>query len=233
MTNSTGLAHVALPKALTLDRFFEGVPSEVRSAVMESAQSIKLGERESLFEQGDRGDSMFFVQHGRIEISIVSEQGRKVVLNQISSGLCFGEISMVDGQQRTAAAVAIEPSVVLPITRAAFLKAVNNCPQLAVNISVILCERLRWVSTAVEEYALLAIDVRLARRLISLAASFGDGKGSVTITQNDLADFIGATRESTNKVLMHWKSQGIVDLKRGKIQILQASALEHVANGAF
>jgi CRP/FNR family transcriptional regulator, cyclic AMP receptor protein len=173
---------------------------------------------------------MYVVQKGRVEISIITELGRKIVLNQIPPGHCFGEIGMVDTLDRTASAVALEDSVLLPVARATFMEAVRKSPQLAINMMDILCERLRWVSDSVEEYALHALDLRLARRLLVLHKNFGDNENGVRITQNELADFAGATRESTNKI-MHWKTDGLVDVMRGKILLVDLKKLDHIANG--
>jgi CRP/FNR family transcriptional regulator, cyclic AMP receptor protein len=224
-------AHLPISKsqALSISRLLNEVPENVRAAFIASAQPLAIARHASLFEHGDAGDTMYVVQQGRIEISILSKSGRKIILNQIPEGHCFGEISMVDKQHRTASAIAVEPSVVLPVTRNTFLKASLACPQLAVNLAEILCERLRWVSASVEEYALFAIDLRLARRLLSMHTNFADEHGHVAATQSDLAEYIGATRESTNKILMQWKSDGLVGLKRGSVQILNPERLRSIA----
>lgn len=224
-------AHLPISKsqALSISRLLNQVPDDVQATFISSAKPVSIARHASLFEHGDAGDTMYVVQQGRIEISILSKSGRKIILNQIPAGHCFGEISMVDKQNRTASAIAVEPSVVLPVTRSTFLKASLACPQLAINLAEILCERLRWVSASVEEYALFAIDLRLARRLLSMHTNFADEHGHVAATQSDLAEYIGATRESTNKILMQWKSDGLVNLKRGSVQILNPAQLKRIA----
>lgn len=218
-------------KALAVSRLFLQIPDTVKAMITTAAQSVPVAKHAALFEYGDEGDTMYIVQQGRIEISILSTAGRKITLNQIPEGHCFGEISMVDRLKRTASAIAIEPSVVLPVSRSTFLKATQTCPQLAINLAEILCERLRWVSASVEEYALFAIDLRLARRMLSMQASFAGANGDVKATQNDLAEYIGATRESTNKILMRWKLDGVISLKRGSFQILDKARMERLATG--
>jgi CRP/FNR family transcriptional regulator, cyclic AMP receptor protein len=217
--------------ALAISRLFHGVSSEVRDFVLRSAPAAHVRKNQTLFERGDKGGTMYVVQSGRIEISFITELGRKIVLNQIPLGHCFGEIGMVDTRERTASAVALEDSVLLPVSRAVFMEAVQKNPQLSINLMDILCERLRWVSDSVEEYALHALDLRLARRLLVLHKNFGDADNGVKITQNELADFAGATRESTNKILMQWKADGLVDVRRGNIVLVQLKKLDHVAHG--
>lgn len=220
-----------LVKFVTLDRLFTGVADGARDFVLASSQPVTIKKNASVFEKGDDSAAMYILQTGRVEISIVSQLGRKIVLNQIAPGQCFGEIGMLDTQPRTASAVAMENSVLLSVSRKVFMDAVQRSPQMAVNLMEVLCERLRWVSDSVEEYALHSLDVRLARRLLVIQTKFSDGQGYVNITQTDLADFAGATRESVNKLLMQWKSEGLIEVSRGKILVLERDKLSLIAHG--
>lgn len=223
---STGKRKVT---SVTLSRLFEGIPEDVRQFVLGNSQAVHLRKGQALFDRGDEGGTLYVVQTGRIEISLFTEVGRKMVFNQIGPGQCIGEIGMVDGFHRTASAIAIEDSSLLPVSRGTFLQAARQCPQLAINMMEILCERLRWVSDSVEEYALHSLQLRLARRLLVLYRNFGEADGAVKITQNDLADFAGATRESTNKILMQWKIDKLITLGRSKINVIDLAKLERVA----
>jgi CRP/FNR family transcriptional regulator, cyclic AMP receptor protein len=151
-------------------------------------------------------------------------------LNLIGAGNCFGEVSMIDNEVRTASAVALEPTSLQPIGRSTFFAAARLCPELAITIAVILCERVRWMSDSVEDYALLPLDRRLARRLLLLHDQFSSPDGTIEIAQSDLADFAGATRESTNKILMQWKSLGLISLKRRAIQLMDRARLDRIAH---
>jgi CRP/FNR family transcriptional regulator, cyclic AMP receptor protein len=218
-------------KAVTFDRLFTGVDALARDFVLASALAVIVKKHASVFEKGDRSSAMYIVQTGRLEISMVSQMGRKIVLNQIASGQCIGEIGMLDTLPRTASAIAVENSKLLSVSRKVFLEAVQKSPQLAVNLMEVLCERLRWVSDSVEEYALHSLELRLARRLLVMEMNFSDAQGYVNITQTDLADFAGATRESVNKLLMQWKSEGLIEVSRGKILILDRDKLALFAHG--
>jgi CRP/FNR family cyclic AMP-dependent transcriptional regulator len=217
-------------RAVPMSRLFRGVTDEVRQFILTSALPLNLKKGQRLFERGDPGGTMYVVLHGRIEISVVSAAGRKISLNLISGGNCFGEVSMIDNQIRTASAVALEPSSLQPIGRGTFFAAARLCPELAITIAEILSERVRWVSDTVEDYALLQLDRRLARRLLLLHDQFSSPDGTIEIAQSDLADFAGATRESTNKILMQWKSQGLIALKRRTIQLTDRARLDRIAH---
>jgi CRP/FNR family transcriptional regulator, cyclic AMP receptor protein len=221
----------SLVKFVTLDRLFNGVEEKARDFILASSQPVSVKKNASVFEKGDTSSAMYIIQTGRVEISLISQLGRKIVLNQIASGQCFGEIGMLDTLPRTASAVAMENSVLLSVSRKVFMEAVQKSPQLAVNLMEVLCERLRWVSDSVEEYALHSLDVRLARRLLVIQTKFSDGEGYVNITQNDLADFAGATRESVNKLLMQWKTETLIEVSRGKILVVDREKLSLIAHG--
>jgi CRP-like cAMP-binding protein len=215
--------------ALPVSRLFDKVPDDITQQVLGSGQALSLKAGHHLFDRGDASGTMYVVKSGRIEISLVTEAGRKMVFNQIGPGHCIGEIGMIDEQLRTASAIALEPSSVIPIARATFFTTVQRCPQLAINLMEILCERMRWVNDSVEEYALHSLHLRLARRLLVLHNNFKGTDGAITIAQSDLADFAGATRESINKILIQWKSEGLIDLGRRKIKVLSVPKLEQIA----
>jgi CRP/FNR family cyclic AMP-dependent transcriptional regulator len=217
-------------RALPMSRLFRGITDEARQLILTSALPLNLKKGQRLFERGDPGGTMYVVVQGRIEISVVSAGGRKISLNLISAGNCFGEVSMIDSEVRTASAVALESTSLQPIGRSTFFAAARLCPELAITIAEILSERVRWVSDSVEDYALLPLDRRLARRLLLLHDQFSSPDGTIEIAQSDLADFAGATRESTNKILMQWRSLGLIALKRRTIQLTDRARLDRIAH---
>jgi CRP-like cAMP-binding protein len=95
-----------------------------------------------------------------------------------------------------------------------------------------LCERLRWMADSVEDYALLSLERRLARRLLLLARNFATADGGIAISQRDLADFAGATREAVNKILIGWQEAGFIALKRKLIYLARPAALDRLAHEA-
>lgn len=217
-------------RVTSMARLFQGLSDEARKLILDAALPLTLKKGQRLFERGDPGGTMYVVTLGLIEISIVSPNGRKVSLNLISAGNCFGEVNMIDNRSRTASAVALEPSSLQPLGRSTFFAAARLSPELAITIAEILCERVRWVSDAVEDYALLSLDRRLARRLLVLHDQFSRSDGAIEIAQSDLADFAGATRELTNKILMNWKSLGLISLGRRSIRLEDRERLEQIAH---
>jgi CRP/FNR family transcriptional regulator, cyclic AMP receptor protein len=187
-------------------------------------------ERDSvIFSQSDPGDSLFGVVTGRVRISTSSAGGREVFLNIMEPGDTFGEIALLDGRPRTATASAMATSDLLIITREQFLGLLAREPMLTEHLLRLLCTRLRWVSGFAEESALLPVPARLARRLLSLAKLHGHETKvgiELNVSQDEMARFLGLSRQIVNQYLQAWKAQHWVDLGRGRIKILNGPALE-------
>jgi CRP/FNR family transcriptional regulator, cyclic AMP receptor protein len=152
-------------------------------------------------------------------------------LNIMEPGDTFGEIALLDGRHRTATASATVPSELIIITRDHFLELLRHEPELVSHVVRLLCERIRWTSGLAEESALLGVPERLARRLLSLGKLHGHEtpKGvELSISQEEVARFLGLSRQVVNQYLQNWKVQGWVTLSRGKIVIVDAHALQDV-----
>lgn len=211
-------------------RLFKGVETVAFDLIKRAASPFKLPAGQQLFERGDNGFLMYAVLFGRLEIYTLSETGRKVSLNLVSAGDCIGEISMFDGIARSASIAAQEDTLLQPISKSTFVSASALSPILALNMIDILCERFRWASSSVEDFAMLSLERRLARRLLLLQDRFSKPDGEIAMTQHDLADFAGASREATNKVLMQWKTSGVIDIRRGSVKLLLLNKLNQLAS---
>jgi CRP/FNR family transcriptional regulator, cyclic AMP receptor protein len=197
---------------------------ELRRAIEAVALRRTLHDGEILFNQDEPGDTCYLILQGEIEISVQAADGRKLALDVLRGGEIFGEIALFGGD-RTASAKALGDCVLLAIRRADVLATLRRRPELAFDFIELLCARLRDLSGKLEERAFLPLPARLANRLLHLDAKLG-GKGRVAVSQADLADFVGATREGVAKTLAVWRSRGWVTLSRGSVRILDRVALE-------
>lgn len=193
------------------------------------AQRVELDAGEILFLQDDEGSDLYVIESGSIEISILSESGKKLSLNIMGAQDVLGEIAALDGGTRTATASALEPSVLFRINLSDVHEAIYQNPQIAIDLISVLCRRLRWVSQQVEDMALLDIERRLARRLLILHRKFSDDDGLLHLSQSELADFLASTRESINKVLQAWRAEGLIELSRGAVRVRDQKGLAEVA----
>jgi CRP/FNR family transcriptional regulator, cyclic AMP receptor protein len=200
---------------------------ELRRVIEAVAVRTTLRDGEVLFSQGEAGDAFYIIQRGEIEISVPSLDGRKLALDILREGEVFGEIALFGGD-RTATATALGDCELRRIPRAEVMVALRRQPELALDFIDVLCERFRALMGTLEERTFLPVPVRLANRLLYLDSKLSDARGSVPVSQADLADFVGATREAVAKTLAVWRSRNWVAVSRGSIRILERAALESI-----
>jgi CRP/FNR family cyclic AMP-dependent transcriptional regulator len=217
---------MAEPRNLALllgaNPFFAGLGQEAIEAIALLCVTRRLEREESLFHKGDPGDALYAVRRGQVRIATGSTSGRRLTLNLLGSGDVFGEVALLDGRPRTADAVAVEPTELYMVYRRDFLDLLVKRPTVAIRIIELLCERIRWMSAQMEERALLPLETRLAHRLVALSEDFGS---ELHVSQEELAIFVGATRESVNRQLQSWRRQGWIELSRNRVRVLQPSRL--------
>ena len=190
---------------------------------------VRLAKGETLFEQGDFDDRLYVLDNGLLEVSVYSLSGRKLSLNQMGPQSIFGEIAIFDPGPRTARIEALEPCTLRAIGQKVLLQQMKKEPDLAALFLRLAGKRMRWMSKQVEEQVFLPPAARLASKLVHL---LGD-ESEIGISQADLADFVGVTREVVSKTLAGWRREGIVEISRGRIAVLDKDALMDLRNSDF
>jgi CRP/FNR family transcriptional regulator, cyclic AMP receptor protein len=185
----------------------------------------------TIFSRGDPGNSLFAVISGTVKMSISSADGRSAIFNLIGAGEIFGEIALLDGLPRTADATANTNCEILVIDRREFLPFVRSQPALAMKFIELLCARLRWTSDQVEQIILQNLPGRLASALLRLTEKHAltPGGRTIAVTQQEISEMVGMTRESINKQLRAWAARDWVRLEHGAIVVLNAEPLQAFA----
>ena len=168
---------------------------------------------------------------GTVKISISSPDGRNAILNLIGAGEIFGEIALLDGSARSADAIANTTCELFTIDRREFIPFVRSQPALAMKFIELLCARLRWTSDQVEQIILQNLPGRLASALLRLTEKhkLGPQGRTIAITQQEISEMVGMTRESINKQLRAWAARDWVRLEHGAIVVLKAEPLQTLA----
>lgn len=188
-----------------------------------------------IFHKGDPGDVMFSILSGQVAIHTASATGKMMILNILDAGDVMGEIALIDGKPRTAAASTLRPAELFRIDRAAFIPFLERHPRLCIRMMSVLCERLRWVSETVEDAVFHDVPRRLARRLLLLADTYGQETrtGGVRIlqplSQEVLAAMLGVSREMVNKCLKVLKTAGTITYAKGFIIVTDSIRLNEMA----
>lgn len=226
---------LAIQTILERSRLFRSLPAPALQQITALAIRRSYRNGASVFSQGDPGDALYGVASGRIRISASGPDGREIFLNIMEPGDSFGEIALLDGAPRTASATASVPSELFIIKREPFLLLLQRDANVTYQLLQLLCQRIRWTSGLAEDSALLSTPARLARRLLSLARVPGQSMAPgarLVMSQEEIARFLGLSRQMVNQYLQQWKSAGWVELGRGQITLLQVDALERVAAGS-
>lgn len=215
-----------LVAALSTNDVFGGLGADIIQRIADLCVTHTLSDGETLFLKGDPGDALFCVRRGRILIVASTATGKQLTLNVLGSGDVFGEIALLDGQARTADAVASGATELLMIRRADFMELLRRNPEIALRLIELLCGRLRWATSRMEEASLFGLPSRLARRVLKLADDFGD---EIEISQEELSNIVGSTRETVNRQLQVWRKSGAVELGRSRIRVKDRRQLERAA----
>ncbi|MGB9647493.1 MAG: Crp/Fnr family transcriptional regulator [Stellaceae bacterium] len=186
-----------------------------------------------IFAKGSSGQSLVAVLRGSIRISSLSNEGKEIVFNIINAGEIFGEIAVLDGEERSADATAMTDCELLVLNRRDFLRLLENRADLCMILLRILCQRLRQTSEQVEDVMFRHLESRLAKALLRRAESVGlHGPQSTSVelhlSQRELGNMAGGSRESVNKILQNWHRQGLIDLGKSSVLIRDIEALRRL-----
>jgi CRP-like cAMP-binding protein len=174
---------------------------------------------EMIFRQGDPGAHLYLVESGRIKITTLAVDGREAFVAIIGPGQVFGELSLFERQERTADARSMEPTILHALAHDDFRPYVAAHPEVAWELLKVLVGMVRRQDQAIQDMVFLDVGGRVARRLLDLAEQHGEDSGNgairidVPITQEELAQMVGASRESVNKALGSFMDRGWVALE--------------------
>ena len=209
-------------------------PEEL-SQLAATAVSVRHRSGNTIFQKGDPGVSMMAVVRGRVKVCTYSADGKELVLNIIDRGSLLGEIAVLDGRPRSADAVAIGETELLVLERARMLPLLTANPAIATRLIEVLCQRLRWTSEALEDAVLRDAPARVARGLLRLASTFGRKEANglrldIKLSQQQIGNLIGVSRESTNKYIVEWTRSGYLAVENGYITIMDPPTLKEMAD---
>ncbi|HEX8552218.1 MAG TPA: Crp/Fnr family transcriptional regulator [Abditibacteriaceae bacterium] len=210
---------------------FQGLQAEELAALAPLWHPRICPRRTALMTANDEGDLIYLLVSGSVKIFLERPDG-DVVLGLRGAGELLGEISLVDAGARSATVETMEKSAVLWASRHEMMRAIDRTPRIMHNLARILSSRLRLATAQIQALSRLDVRARLARQLLALADDCGQKKPTGTliplrVTQNILAEMVGASRVSVNLTFLDWREKGIlVDLPNHRIMICNRGALE-------
>jgi CRP/FNR family transcriptional regulator, cyclic AMP receptor protein len=200
----------------------QDIPEEDARRVLSIARRRTFARREVVFHRGDPADTLHLVHTGRFAVRIQTALGDTVMLSMIGPGETFGEIALLDGVgPRSATVVALEKAETRAIHKVDFDALRERHPAIADILARALALRVRRLSELLLEAHYEPADRRVLRRI----AEFGADGGTIPLTQEELSNLAGTSRATVNRVVNEAQARGELEVRRGRIEVLDAAAL--------
>ena len=216
---------------------FAGLSGADMEAIGHATTMTRCTRGQQVLAPDDPPDRIHIVKAGRMRLYRLSPDGRQLTLDIVEPGTILGDMAML-GQERVpeAYAEAIEDGVICTLTPDELRRLIERYPLIGVNVIGYLSRRLAAAEAEVESMAYRRVDERLARRLLDLARRFGVRSGSGTridarLTQQELAELVGTTRETLAHTLSDFRRRGLLDTERHMVVIRDAERLAQIADG--
>jgi len=181
-----------------------------------------------LYMPEDTSEVLFLLKQGRVQLYRISPDGKKLVIATIGPGTVFGEMALIGQGMHNTFAEAIENCVLCVMSREDVERLLITKPKVALRIFEVLGRRLKEAEARLEEIAFKGIPARLASLLLALSAE--QGSDTITgLTHQDLAEQVGTYRETTTQTLNHFKAEGLIEIGRKRITIVDRAGLERIS----
>lgn len=210
------------------------LPPDARDAVVSAARRRTFRKGEVVFHEGDPADALHLVTSGHLAVQVATPDGERATLNVLAAGAHVGELALMPNDvphQRSATVIALDPAETRVLSAAAFHSVRDRFPAVNQILVHLLADRVRELSDRLLETMYVGLDRRVYRCLLRLGRVYADGPPPTLIpmTQDQLSDLVGGTRPSVNQVLQRLQDQRIIELGRGRVVLLDPSALRRKA----
>jgi len=209
---------------------FSALDDESAASLRASMTLVKVSKGNTLFKEGDAGDRLFVVVEGKLKLGTSSIDGRENLLSILGPGDMFGELSLFDPGPRTATAAAVTDARVLALAHDQVIGLVTQHPQVSLELLARLAQRLRRTNEVLGDLVFSDVPGRVAKALMDLGSRFGVQKDdglhvNHDLTQEELAQLVGASRETVNKALADFAARSWVRLEPRAVVVLDYERL--------
>ncbi|MDD9942762.1 MAG: Crp/Fnr family transcriptional regulator [Myxococcales bacterium] len=215
---------------------FQGLANDELASIAGLAYTRQFRPKQVVVRQSDAGGDMFIILEGHTKVVASDPEGKDTGLGIMGPEEVFGEVSLFDGAARSATIVAIDACQMLVIEQEPFRRFLEQHPRVAIRLLSVMARRLRQLTERSGDIAFRTVSARLAKAILQLADKYGRKEEDrvrvlFKLSQQDIGDLIGATRESANKHIRHWEQQGIMLQDSGHLVILDMERLREIAQG--
>jgi CRP/FNR family cyclic AMP-dependent transcriptional regulator len=209
---------------------FEGLDEENARGLRRQLTEVKLSRGEHLFQEGQDGDRLFVVLDGKMKLTRAAVDGRENLLGVLGPGEMFGELSLFDPRPRTSSASAVTDATLAALGHDALRRMLQDHPEVSLHMLQALARRLRRANDVVADLVFTDVPGRVAKNLLDLADRFGEQEKDGLhvhhdLTQEELAQLVGASRETVNKALADFAARGWLQISARSVLILDVERL--------
>jgi CRP/FNR family cyclic AMP-dependent transcriptional regulator len=213
---------------------FAALDEDAGAALRIAMRREQFARGDVIFDEGDQGDKLYAVIEGKVKLARAAPDGRENLQSVLGPGEMFGELSLFDPKPRTAGAVALTDSVVASLAHNELRPWITGRPDVAVQLLQALAQRLRRTNDVLADLVFSDVPSRVAKALLDLADRFGQPTAEGIhvghdLTQEELAQLVGASRETVNKALADFSARGWLRIESRAVVILDAEGLSRRA----
>ncbi len=222
------------PEVLMQAPLFQGLEGEAATALAKAMSTAILDKGAVLFHEGDTGDQLYVVVEGKVKLSRSGSAGRENLLAVLGPGQMFGELSVFDPGPRSSTATAVTRSEIRVLEHDELIRWLTGRPEVARGLLAQLAGRLRKTNDVVADLVFSDVPGRVAKALLDLASRFGETEDDGVhvhhdLTQEELAQLVGASRETVNKALADFASRGWIRLEPRSVTLIDVERVERRA----
>ncbi|HEX7036883.1 MAG TPA: Crp/Fnr family transcriptional regulator [Pseudomonadales bacterium] len=218
-----------LTAVLCRDEWFAALTPALQDAILQHGRVRRYRDR-PIYLAGDPPNDLFALIWGQIHVTRISAAGRAALLMVANPGTWFGESSMIDGMRRFSTARAVGEAAVLQITPSTFRTIVQNDPSRFASFAQIVFRRYRRAIEHIVDFSSLPLPVRLAQRLLEVGTGGNGGRRVVKLSQQELADALGTSRQSVNKALKALERDGLIEIGYASVRLRVPAELRKLAD---
>jgi CRP/FNR family cyclic AMP-dependent transcriptional regulator len=222
--------HDVVDEVLARAGIFQGVEPAAAEALARSLEAVEFPRGHEIFAEGEPGDRLYIILSGKVKIGRRAPDGRENLLAVMGPSDMFGELSIFDPGPRTSSVTTVTEVKAVSLDRPALRKWINERPEIAEQLLRVLARRLRRTNNMLADLIFTDVPGRVAKELLRLASRFGTQEGGVLrvthdLTQEEIAQLVGASRETVNKALADFAHRGWLRLEGKSVLILEPDRL--------
>jgi CRP-like cAMP-binding protein len=210
------------------DSLFAALSPAAWQELAARAVQLRFAKGKELLVQGERGDRLLILLAGTARVEMLAANGREIILAYADPGAVLGEIALLDGGERTASVIATSEGSALQLGRNALQDFAAGHPEFAWAMMQQLARRLRTANQTIESDRAYASGPRLARYLRRLLRGTKDA-ARLELSQTELGNFAGMSREHINRQLKSWEDAGVIALDQGRVRVVDLALLEDIS----